>query len=275
MRMNAEKLGTLSLTTITLVTLLLWLAWGIIINGLDAFYKSFESMNTVLLREWLLNRQGDFLLKVWFVGLCGLMVVLGMNLIFCTWSRFFWILRVNFNASRFLMLMVHLVFGLVALGHFAGFMLGYRYEDLRLGEGGVFRTSDGHEIRVETIQWAGDINAPRQTHGNAPKQGQIRETSFAETSISKGGRELHRDKAYTLAPVRYHDIQVTLKGFVRPVPSSGNRKDQSLKPVGLFVISKNPALRLFLFFYPLMILGIAVYLVLTWHETQQKTIKRV
>ena len=153
----SEKLASLHYTTWNLVVLLLWLVWGILMDTSESLTKGFNEMNDVLIREWLVSQQADFLiLKIWFIGLCLLMTFLGINLIFCSWDKIFRIIRARFNGPKFFMLIVHGIFGLVALCHLGGLMLGYEYNDIRLGEGNKYNFNDGYEIVVAGVTYISD-----------------------------------------------------------------------------------------------------------------------
>jgi hypothetical protein len=260
MKALGEKLGSLSLTTITLIILLLWLSGGILLNATPTFFQGFESMNRTLLSEWLRLPQERFFLKAWFIGLCLCMVLLGVNLIFCSWRRIFNLLRKNFSAARALMLFVHFLFGFVALGHFSGFMFGYRYEDIRLAQGQVFQPAPGHSIKVEKIQLA---DAPR-TQGRNGRNPSVFDLNprqnFAEVSISETGKETRRQELSFLTPLRSSAQQVTLRGFTA-------RSD----PKVVLAVSNNPTLPYFLTLYPLMIVGMSLHLAITWRKTPQRT----
>ena len=260
MKPLAEQLGSLSLTTATLALLLLWLSGGILLNATQAFFTGFESMNRTLLSEWLRLPQEDLYLKAWFAGLCLGMVLLGVNLIFCSWRRFFNFLRKNLGAARALMLLVHFLFGFVALGHFSGFMFGYRYEDIRLAQGQVFQPAPDHSIKVEKIQLADASRTPGRP-GRSPGIFDLNpRKNFAEVSISEEGKEIRRQELSFLTPLRSGARQVTLRGF-----TAGS------DPGVVLAISSNPALRLFLALYPLMIVGMGLHLAITWRKNSQRT----
>jgi hypothetical protein len=184
------------------------------------------------------------------------MALLGVNLIFCSWRRIFNLMRKNFSAARALMLLVHFLFGFVALGHFSGFMFGYRYEDIQLAEGQVFQPAPGHDIKVEKIQLA---DAPR-TLGRSDRNPNVNDLNpqqnFAEVSMSEGGREIRRQKISVLTSLRSGTTQVTLRSFM-----TGSN------PKVVLAVSNNPTLRFFLTLYPLMIVGMVLHLAITWRKT--------
>jgi len=116
-----EQLSSLHYTTWTLIVLFLWFSWGIVLASSEHFSNGFRLMNTTLVRHWLATPDnGFFLLKFWFVGLCVVVAFLGINLVFCSWNKFLRFIRIRFNGPKFIMLVVHILFGLIALGHFGG-----------------------------------------------------------------------------------------------------------------------------------------------------------
>lgn len=220
-------------------------------------------MNSTLVRHWLAGPDNHFfLLKFWFTGLCVVAAFLGVNLIFCSWNKILKFIRIRFNNSKFVMLVVHILFGLIALGHLGGFMLGYRYEDIRLREGQSFRFQNGHEVKVTKIFFTDDPSILKKSRNKLTGDEFHYRLNFAEIVLSREGREICRGRTYMLNPMRIKSIQVTLKRFMSP--SAGDRGKKGGKPGVVLVISKNPVLGIFLVSYPLMIMGIGIYLIMTW-----------
>ncbi len=260
MKRLAEQLGSLSLTTITLTILLLWISGGILLNATPIFFAGFESMNRTLLSEWLRLPQEGAFLKAWFIGLCLCMVLLGVNLIFCSWRRIFNLLRKNFTAAKALMLFVHFLFGFVALGHFSGFMFGYRHEDIRLAQGQDFKPAPDHRIKIERIQMAVDHRNARGP-GQAPSVFDLNpKRNFAEVSISESGQEIRRQEIAFMHSLRAGAQQVTVRGF-----------DAGSDPKVVLTVSNNPILPFFLTLYPLMIAGMSLHLAITWKKKPQRS----
>ncbi len=151
-----ERLSSLNVATWTLAVLFLWIVWGLGLALNDGFLNGFREMNSILVRDWLLDPgQGLMHLKIWFVGLCLVMVVMGVNLVFCSWNRILKIMRYRFKGATLFMLIVHTIFGLVALGHFGGFMLRYRY-DAKLANGRDFQFEGDYKLKVTDIYFVND-----------------------------------------------------------------------------------------------------------------------
>jgi len=261
-RLN-EYLASMQFTIGILLILMFWLAWGILLAESTAFREGFNLMNSVLAPEWFSRPQGlSSLLKFWFVGLCGVMSVLGINLIFCSWTKILKLMRNRQAASRLVMLIIHVVFGLVALGHFGSFVLGYRYENVHLKEGQTFTLPEGHAVTVKAIHGGENpvmFQSPRdQTAGTFDP-----EANYCEVALIYNGAEAAQGPAFFLKPFVYKDIQVTLKRFMSPKGKKHEKADGS-KPVARLIVSRNPVKRVVFVLFPVMLAGIGLYLVMTW-----------
>jgi len=257
-----RKLSSLSFASWTVAALILWCALGIVLAGSKALSDQVFHMNEMILRDWLIRpQQGALLLKVWFLGLCAGMMVLGVNLVFCTWNKFVRLITRNRSGvSKYVMLVVHILFGLVALGHLGSFMLGYRYENIRLSEGEAFDFGSGLSIRLERVHFVDDLRVLQLTHRGQTAADFHYRSNYADMVLSRGGREVYRDRVFILDPMRFKAIQVTLKRFTSP------RLRRSEKPGVVLVVSRNPVLTTFLLIYPFMIVGIGLFLGITWRK---------
>jgi hypothetical protein len=270
----AEKLASFHYTTWNLVVLLLWQVWGMLMAGSEAYKKGFQGMNNVLVRDWLFSKDTGFpVLKVWFVGLCILMILLGINLIFCSWGKIFRVIRTRFNGPKLFMLIVHIIFGLVALGHFGGLMLGYEHNNIQLSEGKTYSFGDGYRIEVKSINFISDYKVLKKTKYITRDEFDYRKNS-AEIVLLKNNNELKRGNIYILDPMEYGDLQVTLRNFVLSPESGEGKGIHDQKPWVSITVSKNPVLKLFLFIYPLMIAGIFIHLFLTWRQPTNSNIQQ-
>jgi hypothetical protein len=261
----SEKLSSLNMTVVVLILLMIWLTWGILMVGSVAYKEGFSQMNSRVLRDWLMESGGDYPLHtIWFSSLCVVMGFLGLNLIFCSWHKMLRAVRVKFNGPKCLMLMVHAVFGLVALGHFGGFMLGYRFENVRLQVGGAFVAPQGLEVFLEEVHFVDDPRTLRKSNWDLTRGEFNRRSNFAEVSLYERGREIRRERIFHLKPMRHKDFQVTLKRFTS---SEEMGRGSGGQPGVLLVVTRNPILKFFLASYAAMILGIGIYLAITWRRS--------
>lgn len=248
--------------------LVLWMGLGLYLAGADSYAKDFRIMNNMLIRDWLFSdRTGAGFLKVWFIMLCTGMTVIGINLIFCSWSKIFRIMRAKFSGNQFFMLIVHAIFGFVALGHFGGLMLGFEYNNIRLGEGTRHSIKEGYDLEVTKVHFVGDVKALTKSRRDITRDELDYRESYAEVSLSRDGVLLDSKRVYLLKPMNYQDVHVTLRSFVLPDHFKGE-PDQETRAWVMFTLSRNPALKKFLVIYPVMIAGIFIYLVITWRKSR-------
>jgi len=263
----SEKLASFHYTTWNLVLLLLWQVWGMLMAGSEAYKKGFQGMNNVLVRDWLLSKDAGFpILKVWFAGLCFLMILLGVNLIFCSWEKIFRIIRTRFNGPKFFMLIVHVIFGLVALGHLGGLMLGYEYNNIQLSEGKTYSFKDGYRIEVKSVNFISDYKVLEKTKYITKDEFDYRKNS-ADIVLTRNGKEVSSGSVSILDPLEYRDIQITLRNFIKSPDAGDWQAGAESKPWIVLTVSRNPVLKIFLIIYPLMIAGIFIHLIMTWYQS--------
>ncbi len=261
-----EKLSSMYLSMWILVFLIVWTGIGLYMAGADSYINDFQVMNDMHIREWLMSdRTGSGFLKPWFLILCAAMTALGINLIFCSWSKIFKIMRAKFNGRQFYMLIVHALFGFVALGHLGGLLLGFEHNNIELGAGETYSSEEGYELEVKDVHFVGDVKALKKAKRYITRDDLNRKESFVEISISRNSELLKTDKVYLLKPLRYEDVQVTVNRFLSP---ENKKKSTDFDTGGRIILSlsKNPVLKMFLTVYPVMIAGILIYLVITWRK---------
>ncbi len=260
----SEKMSSMGLTSWTLVFLIIWLSAGLYLAGSEAWTEDFRVMNNLHTREWLFSgKSGSGLLKMWFMILCAAMGVLGINLVFCSWSKIYRIMRVRFNGARMFMLIVHALFGFVALGHLGGMMLGFELNNIRAGEGERYRFEGGYEFEVLNINYVGEPEALLKSRREITEGELDYRQSYAEVLLRKNGREVARDRVYLLRPLNHGHVYITLRTFI-PYGNKGRDLTEDIEPGAMFTVSGNPVLKAFLAIYPLMITGIFIHLIMTW-----------
>ena len=255
------------LTQWVLVFLVLWMGLGLYMAGAESYTKDFRVMNSILIRDWLFSNNSGFgFLKFWFVVLCAAMIVMGINLIFCSWSKIFRIMRVRFSGNQLFMLIVHGLFGFVALGHLGGLMLGFEYNNIRLGKGIKHSVKEGYEIELKEVHFVGDAKALTKTKRDITRDELNYLKSYVDVQLKKDGEVLKSQKVFLLKPLNYGDVHVTLRSFVLPDNFKGLPGSET-EAWAIFTLSRNPALKIFLIVYPVMIAGILIYLIMTWGKS--------
>jgi hypothetical protein len=257
-----ERLSSLNFATWTLVILFLWFVWGLVLAGSKVFFYGFREMNSTLVRDWLLDpAQGMMHLKVWFVGLCMVMSVMGVNLVFCSWNRILKIMRNRFSGAKLFMLIVHMIFGLVALGHFGGFMLGYKHGDVVLEKGEVFSFEHDFDLKVMDVHFVDDPEVLKKSRREIMRDEIHYKSNFVGVTLFQEDQMVMSGRVYHLRPLKYRNVRITLKQFLPPNPDVGASKGL---PCVKLEVSYNPVLKVFLVIYPLMIIGIVIHLIMTW-----------
>jgi hypothetical protein len=263
----SEKFASLHLTTWNIVAIILCLAWGLTMAASSAFEKGFRDMNSTLIRDWLMSQDGNsHLLKIWFAALCLLMMLLGVNLVFCVWEKIYRIVRLKFCGPKFFMLIVHALFGFVALFHFGGFMLGHEKNNIKLGEGMSYSLGNDYEIKVNRIHFISNLSVLRKEYRNITKDEFDYKKNYAEVVLSRKGKELLKDNVYILSPCKYGDVRITLRNFISPTDSDNKQQSEKTTPWINLTATRNPALSIFLTIYPLMLMGILIHLLITWRS---------
>ena len=268
MNKTTEKLSSLYLTAWVLVFLVIWMGVGVYLAGADEYTKDFRVMNNMLIRDWLFSATtGAVTLKIWFTVLCAAMVVIGINLIFCSWTKIFRIMKAKFSGNQLYMLVVHAIFGFVAICHLGGLMLGFEYNNVRLGKGIKYDIKEGYELEVTDVHFVGDTKALNKSKNDITRDELNYKESYVDVSLSRDGAILKSQKVYLLKPMNFKDVDVTLRSFILPDNFKGDPGTDT-EAWAMFTLSRNPVLKIFLVIYPVMIIGILIYLVMTWSKTR-------
>ena len=264
MKKISEQLASLYFTTIILIILTLWFTWGILLAQSNTFGHGFDVMNSTLVPAWFSRTQGlSLLLKLWFVGLCVVMAVLAINLVFCSWVTILKIIRIKLITHKLVMLIIHVVFGIVALGHFGSFFLGYRYDNVKLKQGQSFALKDGYILMVKDVHFVDNPLVLSKSPKELSPDEYHHDANFSEVTLSRNGKPATSGRIYFLRPLTYKGIQVTLKRFTPP-KGINHSSHEVRKPGVKLVISKNPVQALVFVLFPAMIVGISVYTIMTW-----------
>jgi hypothetical protein len=227
-------------------------------------------MNSTLAPAWFSPNHGlSLVFKFWFTGLCAVMAVLAINLVFCSWVKILKIIRIKLIMHKLVMLIIHIVFGVVALGHFGSFFLGYRYENVKLQQGQSFALKDGYILNLTNVHFVDNLRVLEKSPKELSPEEYHHDANFSEVMLSRDGKQVTSGQIYFLRPLTYKDIQVTLKRFTPPKGMNGGNPALQ-KPGVKLVISKNPVKCLVFALFPVMIVGIGIYTIMTWRQPESK-----
>jgi len=198
-------------------------------------------------------------------GWCPIAAALGITLIFCSWNKFLKIAARRMNRPAMLMLAIYVVFGLVILGHFGSLLVGFRHANVRLRQGESFELQNEYRVRADAIHFVNDASVLTKPIKAMTSDEFSFESNFVQVSLYKNDLFLKSGRLSFLKPLVLDGIQFTLKNFTPPASAVKNGPNSSSAGTILF-ISRNPAKNLVFTLFPLMIIGIAVYLVMTWKQ---------
>ncbi|RKX63845.1 MAG: hypothetical protein DRP42_07175, partial [Tenericutes bacterium] len=167
------------------------------------------------------------------------------------------------------MLIIHIVFGVVALGHFGSFFLGYRYENITLQQGQSFSLKDGCILSVKDVHFVDNPLVLERSPKELGPEDYHHKDNFSEVELTRNGKPVSSGRIFFLRPLTYKNIQVTLKRFTPPKGITGSNHALQ-KPGVKLVVSKNPVKPLVFAIFPVMIIGIGVYTIMTWGNRKGK-----
>ena len=269
MKLISERLSSLKLTMVILSVLVFWLVWGILLADSDVQSSGFRTMNAMLVPDWFKRPDAvSTLLKTWFFGLCFFMCILGVNLGFCSWNRMAVIVGNRRLKSKMVMLAVHVVFGLVALGHLGSFLLGYRYENVRLSEGKTYQLPDDYALTLINVHFVDNPRILKKKPRELGPQEYHPRMNFVSAVLKQKGVAVAEGRISYLDPLSHGDIQISFKRFTPPKQKE-DLKNELLKPGVLLIISRNPLKGAVFVLFPIMIAGIVIYTVMTWRRPLQ------
>ncbi|MDD2389641.1 MAG: hypothetical protein PHP23_07920 [Desulfobacterales bacterium] len=266
MKKLIEYLSSLQFCLWLLIILFGWFTWAIVLATATEHSETFRQMNNHLLLNWLSISHGKApLIRFWFFGLCAVMAALGINLIFCTWNKFLKMTVKRMNRSAILMLMIHIVFGLVILGHFGSLVFGFRYSNVRLQQGESFTFGNGYRVIADQIHFVNDASVLSKPL-KAMRSGEFSfESNSVQISVYRNEHFLKSGRLFFLKPFVLDNIQFTLRNFTPPVSTGKTGQNQPSAGTVLF-ISQNPVKSFVFGLFPLMIIGITAYLMMTWKQ---------
>jgi len=171
--------------------------------------------------------------------------------------------------NKLVMLVIHIIFGVVALGHFGSLFLGYRYEDVTLKQGQSFTLKNGYILNIKDVHFVDNPQVLSKPPKELSPDQYHHDANCSEVTLSRNGKQLTSGQIYFLKPLTYKNIQVTLKRFT-PLKSTDSGNHEVQKPGVKLVVSKNPVKCLVFSLFPVMIIGIGVYTILTWRHPENK-----
>ncbi len=255
MKISSAMLASQRFTTGLLGLLCVWFAAFPYILKFGGGKKIAKVMNHSLFIDWFLQDSGRYpSLKFWFVGLCLLVGLLALNLVVCTWRRFF--PKLGLSRQKWLLFFIHLLFGLLVAGHGAGFIWGWRPPPVKAHMNSTIKLDQEHQLTIKEITFYDNPQILKKPRREWNSDDFSFDKNRAHVSLSKNGAELVSGEIATYNPLEKGSLQITLLGFTPPVPGSST-------PGIHLQASRAPFARPVIWLFHIMILLTFVYLMIT------------
>lgn len=207
----------------------------------------------------------DRVVRNWLWGAFILAFLTGVNLVFGSREWFFDLLRRRLDLRRFLLLAMHVLFGVVLVGHLVSAVAGVKaVGQLPVQEGERVSFLDRYSLRVDRIEIA------REETGESSGKGKrvwvtpdrfIKQPLRVHYTLFDEGRQVHAGTVGTFHPSAYDGLRITLLPFSFRSQVSHDFVGWGLGPQ--IAVTRNPGVPLMFVAQPLWILVLAVYTITT------------
>ena len=219
MKISSVMLASQRFTTALLGLLTIWFAVFPYILKLNGGKKIAKAMNHSLFIDWFLNDSSQYpSLRFWFIGFCLLVGLLALNLVVCSWRRFppKW----GMSRQKWLLFLIHLVFGLLVAGHGAGFIWGWRPLPVKAYENSTIELDQEHKLTIKEIIFYDNPQILKKPRSEWDSDDFSFLMNRAQVSLSKNGIEIVSGEIATYNPLQKGSLQITLLGFMPPKPGA-------------------------------------------------------
>lgn len=260
-----ERLSSLSFSFGLMAVLALWLGLGILLTRHPVGDSIIKSMNDELILSWLGGSAvAHPLISGWLIVLMGLSGLLFINLACCCLTQPALKIRLSNGPRPILLLGLHVLIGLVMIGHGAHMVVGFKSADIRLAPGQGAELPDGTTIILTAANctYASVLQSKdRHERRKALTRERVKlNDNYADFSLHKNGQTINSGRAFLLKPFRQGSFRVTLNRFFLRTKWAQQFKDKA--PVGAVItVVENPLHEVFFGVYAIMILTFLVYLI--------------
>ena len=224
-RTLVNRLSSLTLSFTLMTALTLWMGIGILLTYHPATDRIIKSMNDQLILSWLLTATGTHpLMSLWLLVLLGLSGLLLLNLACCCLTLPGLKIRFKSGPRSMLLLILHVLTGLVMVGHGAHMIAGFKAADMKLLPGKSAGLPDGTTIHLESVECSYipllEISGRQQRRQSLTRDRVKLKDNYIDFTIQKEGQIVDSGRAYMLRPFRRGAFRVTLNRFF-PLQKSG------------------------------------------------------
>lgn len=256
-------LASMKLTSILIIAVVFTMLVGGYLTSYDEIYDAFKEMNDMIIFDWLCQwSMHNTVIIVWFIVLCVIAVLLGVNLVLCLWENLFKSWLKNKRIKQLTLVLIHFVFIIIMLLHAVSFFIGYKYGNIVLKEGDEFAFEENYTLKLEKIEFVDDVDILRKkkchSRLNMTSENFHYKQSYVQIQLYENGSKLTDGQMKIFEPFYYEGIQFTTEKFILTKKSD--------KLAVKLTISKNPFAVWFFVFYGLVILLMLFYLIIRWRK---------
>ncbi len=255
---------SLKFTFWIIVAISAWLITGAAMTS-AGFKQAFLEMNDMLVLDWLIyEASNEPLVFLWFVILCFLAALLGINFIFCTVLTLFRLLKFrNFSLRTIILLSLHIACIAIVLLHATGLVAGFKQGYIKAFKDDIIDLPSGYQVVITDIIYENDIDLLKSRVENQSKIRYSRDNfsigvNCAEVVLLRHGKVIGEGKTYYMKPFRADGIWVTLESFQFSL-----KRQHSGIGVRL-TVAKNPVLMPFIIVYALVVFLLFFYTAISW-----------
>lgn len=250
-------LSSMKLAAILLISLIVVFLTGIFLTAYDGVYNAFKHMNDIIILDWLMDiGSKNTVVVVWFILLCIIAVLFGINLFLCTKDRLYRTAIASKSFKTILLFLIHIVFIIILLLHAVSLVIGFKHGNIILSEGDQYKFEDGYTLSLNEIYFIDDYAILK----DKKKSSRLEMTrdkfhyreNYASLELNKNGEKVAVGKAFIFSPVFGDGIQITLEKFILD--------KKTKEPAVRITVAKNALVWWFFVFYGLGILSLTAYL---------------
>ncbi len=258
-----NRISSLTFSFILMCVLAVWLGIGILLVRQPAVASVIKGMNDQLFLSWLLTSGvSQPLISAWLMILFVLSGLLLLNLVCCCLTRPALKIRAKNGRKPLLLLTLHILVGLVMIGHVANMTIGFKTARIKLRPGQQLVLPDGRTIRLESIHCSFSPDLMNLEHDEIRKKMTRDRVSlkdnYADFTIQKEGEVVDTGRAFLLRPFRRGSFRITLNRFF-PADKLSRPAMGEISVGAVITVADNFLHELFFGIYAAMILCFFVY----------------
>ena len=291
MKKLLRLLGSLELTLILMILVSIWFVLGGVLAVSSQYGNTLRILNDQLVWKSLFDlphRGGqvwsssfnwiqiqrdlvaglpspDLAVRSWLWGALVLAFWVGVNLILGTWAWVVDFFRRRLDFRRFLLLTMHVLFGVVLVGHLVSAVVGVKAVGevpVRVGERIEFLNR--YALEVEKVE--SDRIGKRPKGGGSAKvwltpDHYVRQPLLVSYTLFDDGQPVHSGQVGTFESDEFEGLRVYLLPFSFRSQVSSDFVGRGVGPQ--ISVSKNPGIPIMLIFQPLWILVLLIYVLTT------------